>query len=99
VIRREQRPDLEQLPDDPLTPTISVLLGVRKSVFKALTFADNHVIHVTSVDVPDSNAAINVSRGEDEVFAKIETGPIISLRRISQLALGCAASESGRINR
>ena len=94
-----QRPDLEQLPDDPLTPTISVLLGVRKSVFKALTFADKHVIHVTSVDVPDSNAAVNVARGEDEVFTKIETGPIISLRRISQLALRCAASESGRIDR
>ena len=54
---------------------------------------------LTSVNIPDADATVDVTRSKDELFiAEIEPSPVLALRRIGQLILGRAATEPGRID-
>ncbi len=52
----------------------------------------------TRVNIPNADATVGVSGGENEVLAEVETSPVLALRRFDQLALGRAAAETGRVN-
>lgn len=109
-----QRPNHERLACDPSAPATFGLVIKYKEIIIIIIIPikiqqnrerdresrerrDGH--ELTSVNIPDADATVDVTRGKDELFiAEIETGPVLALRRVGQLTLGCSATKSGRID-
>lgn len=78
-----------------------IQMKIKRPLSFILTFSDREkrLGSFTSVNIPNADASVDMTRGKDEfLVTEIESRPILALRRMGQLALRSATTESSWID-